>query len=524
MNSEEYWKSRELAHIADMKDAEVDYQKEIAAISEKAITRCQKEIEAFYGKYADAEGIDINTAKLKASNMDIRQFAAKAKEYVEEKDFSKEANEQLKLYNMTMKVNRLELLKSELALELVNMGNEYQSYMTDTLTEEAKAEATRQAGILGTTLDTLDAKNIDKIVNGSWKNATFSQRLWGNNVSLKNNLDSLLTSAVIAGKHPTALARDMQKQFNVTQYEAFRLMRTESARIQAAIATAAYEEDGVTEYEWVAEPTACEICKPLDGKTFKVKGAENGDPKHPLFPMHPCCRCAIIPVASSIVEKTEEKPKPKQEKVKTQKKAGLSKSEKDAVDYYVSGDGMYINHYLRDPEKTAKESGPLTEQDKNLIKDLKKATNRKQPIKTLYRSVDASAIFGDITESVWEGIRSKLIYNVNDATTKKAAALLEQAAGKTVTEKGFMSTTKDLGLALDFDDFTGAEHPIVLELTEADKAKGIDIGAALPDLEKKMEQQEVLLHTDTTYKILDIGVKVDEYGSKSIYVKTKITK
>ncbi len=72
-------------------------------------------------------------------------------------------------------------------------------------------------------------------------------------------------------------------------------MRTESSRIQGEIAISNYEADGVTEYDWIAEPSACDICAPLDGKRFKVKGAEVGNPNHPLFPMHPNCRCAIAP-------------------------------------------------------------------------------------------------------------------------------------------------------------------------------------------------------------------------------------
>lgn len=73
-------------------------------------------------------------------------------------------------------------------------------------------------------------------------------------------------------------------------------MRTESSRIQGEIAISKYKKEGITEYEWVAEPSACDICAPLDGKRFKVKGADIGNPDHPLFPMHPNCRCAIVPV------------------------------------------------------------------------------------------------------------------------------------------------------------------------------------------------------------------------------------
>lgn len=302
MNSRDYWRKRELAHIEAMKAAQKDYGAEFARINERAIRNIEKEIEAFYGRYAEKEGISISAAKKKVTRMDVQAFSDKAAEYVKNKDFSEAANEALRLYNLTMKVNRLELLKSEIALELVNAGDEYHKYMWKVLTAESEAEVKRQAGILGKTLDNNDVKNAQKVVTGSWKNATFSERIWGNNASLKNNLDNLLTSGIIAGKHPTALARELRKQFDATKYEAERLMRTESSRIQGEIAISNYEKEGITEYEWVAEPSACDICAPLDGKRFKVRGAEVGNLNHPLFPMHPNC---VLPETEIIAPDAE---------------------------------------------------------------------------------------------------------------------------------------------------------------------------------------------------------------------------
>lgn len=296
MKSSDYWRQREHAHIAAMRGKDAEYDKQLTMFYANTEKSIQKEIDAFYGKYALQKDMTLAEAKKKVSQMDVQAFSEKAKRYVEEKNFSDQANEELKLYNATMKINRLELLKSEIGLECASLGNDLEKYAGDTLTDEAKAEAQRQAGILGTTLDTFDAKYMKEVVTGSYTDATFSDRIWGNNESLKHNLDTLLTQAIIGGKHPDVLARQLQKQFGTSQYEARRLMRTESSRIQGQIAVDSYKEGGIEEYEWVAEPTACEICKPLDGKRWKVNGAETGNKEHPMFPMHPNCRCAVIPV------------------------------------------------------------------------------------------------------------------------------------------------------------------------------------------------------------------------------------
>ena len=64
-----------------------------------------------------------------------------------------EANEEMRLYNATMKINRLEMLKANIGLELVSGYDELQKYFEQTLTDRTLDEFKRQAGILGETID-----------------------------------------------------------------------------------------------------------------------------------------------------------------------------------------------------------------------------------------------------------------------------------------------------------------------------------------------------------------------------------
>ena len=52
-----------------------------------------------------------------------------------EKDFSDKANEEMRLYNLTMKVNRLELLKAKIGLELVSGFDELEKLLGEKLTK-----------------------------------------------------------------------------------------------------------------------------------------------------------------------------------------------------------------------------------------------------------------------------------------------------------------------------------------------------------------------------------------------------
>ena len=94
--SRSYWKEREEQVRKERAKREKGYQEEIKEIYEDMLDDVQKEIDSFYAKYAKKEGISIAEAKKRASKLDIEEYARKAKKYVKSKDFSKEANEDMR--------------------------------------------------------------------------------------------------------------------------------------------------------------------------------------------------------------------------------------------------------------------------------------------------------------------------------------------------------------------------------------------------------------------------------------------
>ena len=301
MKSQEYWRKREQDNIKRLLKNDINYQKEIERIYAENLRNIEARIDSLYRRYSDKNGeISLADVKVIADKTDVTALAEKARKMSQDKDFSQYANDVLAKYNLKMQVSRLELLKDEINLELIKNGVNVDKYVSDKLTDEAKAELKRQAGVLGESLDVTDTKLIKNIINGSFSSSTFSERLWGNTQYLANSLDTLLTQSIINGRHPNDVARELRRQFDISQKQAERLMRTESARVHAECAVKSMEKNGVTQYEWVSEPSSCKICSPLDGKIFEVKGAEFGNVNHPLFPLHPNCRCAVI----AVVDKT----------------------------------------------------------------------------------------------------------------------------------------------------------------------------------------------------------------------------
>lgn len=285
--SSNYWRKREREwKKADLKD-EVEYIQEIQDIYSTMLTQINKEIESFFVRYSNKEGMSMAEAKRKASDIDIKEYKKKAKKYVKEKDFSKEANEQMRLYNLAMKVNRLELLKANIGLELTAGSDELVSFTKEKLEGAALEQIQRNAGILGDTIVD-NAKTAKTIANSSFKNATFSERIWSQQDLLKNDLYGILSTALIQGRNPREFIPKVRKSFDVTRYQAERLLRTELTRVRIQAQAESYEANGIDEYEYVAcgLKDVCPLCKELDKQIFKLKDMEPGDNAPP---MHPNC-------------------------------------------------------------------------------------------------------------------------------------------------------------------------------------------------------------------------------------------
>lgn len=301
MNSKDYWAKREAEALKHRITDEAEYDKELKKIYANMLDACQKEIESFYAKYASQEGISLAEAKKRVSKHDVAAFERKAAKYVKDKDFSQKANEELRLYNATMKINRLEMLKANIGLETIAGHDELEKFMQGILQGRTEDELKRQAGILGKTVKN-NATKAHAIVNGSFHNGTFSDRIWQYQDLMRQDLGRLLQQGLIQGKGARAIAKDLKKYWygndpktgGGATYCMERLMRTELARVQTEAQKQSFIRNGFDMYEFICNHHAskhgtCDICKGLNGKHFKVSDMMPGENAPPI---HPHCRCS----------------------------------------------------------------------------------------------------------------------------------------------------------------------------------------------------------------------------------------
>lgn len=291
--SSQYWRDRERDWKDRKKKTEKEQEEEIQEIYQNMLDSITKEIESFFSRYAAKEGISMAEAKKRVKQIEIEEYKRKAKKYVKEKDFSDKANEEMRLYNLTMKVNRLELLKANIGAELVNGTNDLETYYGDQLNDAVMEELERNVSILGPSVLN-NAQSARAIIDSSFRNATYSERVWANQGVLRNNLVNIITAGIIQGKNARDLVPQLRKQFDVSRYQAERLLRTELTRARIQVQAESYKAEDIEKYEYIAcgLKDCCPACKALDGKIFKVKDMEFGENAPPL---HPNCHCATAP-------------------------------------------------------------------------------------------------------------------------------------------------------------------------------------------------------------------------------------
>lgn len=268
-------------------------------------------------KIIDQEIVNLekhNISRQTVNNVDVEAYQREAKKVVEEAkqmrkagkhvsyaDFSKEVNDRMRIYNATMRINRLEYIKSQIGLELVECGMYVDDDMRNKLSDDYIAEVTRQAGVLGVTVTSTSlwyGKKVAKAVMAQTNSATFSQRIWANQDVLKARLDEVMSTGVINGDNPREMARRLKDQVRKTvdnqRYVTERIARTESARVQYTAQKDALKEGDYRFCKWHAEPGHCKVCGEIasndpDGNGRGVYEVDDV----PIIPAHPNCRCSI---------------------------------------------------------------------------------------------------------------------------------------------------------------------------------------------------------------------------------------
>ena len=294
---EEEWIKENLSNDeAFNRQLQVYYDQAINNIDEMIKTNTDLITDKATGKVTEA---DIRSYETKAKSIVLEaQKRLKTGQKVQYGDYDKQINNHLKIYNATMRINRLEWIKSNIGLEMVQLGLNVDADLRDKLSADFQKEIKRQSGIMGESVGKLSSSSITaQIILAQTKGATFSQRLWANQDVLKAKLDQVIANGIIQGQSNQRVARNLRDQLKSTvdnqRYVTERLARTESSRAQAHAEILSMKENGFKYCIWIDEPRACTECKQIANKDNGWgKGVYLVD-NVPFLPAHPNCRCVL---------------------------------------------------------------------------------------------------------------------------------------------------------------------------------------------------------------------------------------
>lgn len=307
MLTNKYWEDRYRAEekARELADKRVAYQ--LNGVYQQHANDIQKEIDSFWQRYADKEGITKLEAKQRADRFDMVNVEFKAKQLVERanllrqrgqkvtsEDFTKAENDLMRLYNLKMKTSRLEVLQANIKLHQYDLALSEFEIIDKHLTESVRRENLFSAGVLNMTLGSFESSktSTDTIVYANFNGATWPGRHWTRQNELREIVKKGVADTVLRGKGTNVLINNLRKEFDVSYGYARRLAVTESARVYSEAQKANYEANGVEWFEVMTELKACKICQPFNGKIFKVSELV---PALNAPPFHPNCRCTTVP-------------------------------------------------------------------------------------------------------------------------------------------------------------------------------------------------------------------------------------
>lgn len=303
--SSEYWKNRFL----DIESASNTYGRKTFAQIEPAFDSAQrqieKEINAWYGRYAFNNKITIEEARKQLTSKELEELRWDVKEYIKhgrENAIDQSWMKELENASARVHINRLEALKlrTQQAAE-VAFGNE-----TDEIDAMARKVYTEdyyhsifemQKGFnLGWEIGQIDERKLDRLITKPWAadGKNFSDRIWLQKRQLVDEIHTQLTRTCLLGKALDDAIREISKKFNVTKSQAGRLVMTEQAYFHSVAQKDAFEELDVEQFEIVAtlDSHTSDICQEMDGKVFPMSQYQPGVTAPPF---HVWCRSVTVP-------------------------------------------------------------------------------------------------------------------------------------------------------------------------------------------------------------------------------------
>ena len=270
---------------------------------DKAIRNLERDISAWYTRYATENGVSYEEAKRQLNSKELKAFRMDVEEYVKKgKSLDPKWKKQLEQASAKVHVSRLESLKLQVQhqAEVVagTFSGTFEDYAKNTYSDQYyKSVFEIQKGTgFGFDFMKLDANAVNKVIHKPWTTdgKEFSARVWDNRSKLVSELHSNLTQGLIRGESPQKMISRLKDRMNVSRSSAGRLIMTETAFFSSAATKDVYKGLDVEKYKILAtlDSHTSPTCRAMDGKVFDQSEYEVGVTAPPF---HVYCRTTTVP-------------------------------------------------------------------------------------------------------------------------------------------------------------------------------------------------------------------------------------
>jgi SPP1 gp7 family putative phage head morphogenesis protein len=304
MDNREYWAKRQTnRRLVTGERLALETSVDVVKVYHSALRKINSDINEVYRKYSEKTGLDVSELSQILTGSERKDFLVNIQKRMFELGFQVEDIYQP---NYISRITRLEALKERIYWELVNVNVEeerilnrsfkgviVQSY--DEIMEDYLGDRYPRGAFTS-----VNRGVVDELLRERWSGRNYSERIWGDPASdtwrrLARDIPDMVGSSLVMGRSYSRTAQEVRESFGVEEYQALRLVRTESAYFSGQAELEAMRDLGIKEYEYYAimDRRTSTICRDLDGEVFLYEEAEAGK-NYP--PMHPNCRSRAMPV------------------------------------------------------------------------------------------------------------------------------------------------------------------------------------------------------------------------------------
>ena len=300
---QKYWSTRTRKRKVSQEKYTNRQIQELLKYYRESLKQLDRMVKEAYDKYSSDTGLGITELVGVLTGVERKEFLNKVKERMEILGLVPED-----IYNQKMlsRITRVEALKEQAYWEMrklqtiqdikttnilnKTMGNSYDMIMKDYVGDEYKAG----------TFTRFNPGLPEQVLREKWSGKNYQQSVWGKNRSkMAKELPFKIAGSMVSGQSYQKTALEIRKDYNVMQWEAMRLVRTESAFVDGQANKRAMLDIDITQYtlDVTLDSRTSDICGEIDEtEVFNYEDAVVGEN---FQPFHPNCRTVDSPLTSS---------------------------------------------------------------------------------------------------------------------------------------------------------------------------------------------------------------------------------